>query len=619
MEQGGDGMQRQRRAVSLKNRSSKSDGVAKDMSDIQHETAKHCQDAESEKTEGPPRKKNAHLFKECSSFENPERTKRRWSAEENEVLTQMVNKHGMKNWQTIACAIPDRNAHQCLSRWKYILDPAINKEAWSQEEELRLIRAHQIYGNKWRKMVKHFPGRSNHALKEHWRGSMKRKLDSYLASGLLEQVPDLLENLSVPQSSQSDIPKNNEGSSDRNRLSSILPTSPKSKQEFTEQGENADTSVRQSSDFTHSAKVSESIKAKSQRCPRTRKKLDSLSTPVEIKSDVPHETAKHWQDTESENTEGPPRKKNVHCFKESSSKDPEKTKSRWSAEENEMLTQIVSKHGPKNWKTVASAIPDRNAQQCQIRWKHSLDPAINKEAWSEQEELRLIRAHQIYGNQWLKMVKHFPGRTNNALKEHWRGPMKGKLNSYLASGLLEQIPYLHEDLSVPESSQSDIPQDSGGSSYRNLKPPVLPTSPKSKQKLTEQCEGGESSDFIYTKGLDSHSAKVSERIIAKSKQRARARRKLDFLSTPVELKVCIAAEKSQRPLPKMEQMSPAADNLSPSDVCKDITPNDVCSSETPDPCSREIHVENASDLLDMSYCDGLMIDIPSYPHGGSFI
>lgn len=112
---------------------------------------------------------------------------------------------------------------------------------------------------------------------------MKRKLDSYLASGLLEQVPDLLENLSVPQSSQSDIPKDNEGSSDRNRLSSILPTSPKSKQEFTEQGENADTSVRQSSDFTHSAKVSESIKAKSQRCPRTRKKLDSLSTPVEIK------------------------------------------------------------------------------------------------------------------------------------------------------------------------------------------------------------------------------------------------------------------------------------------------------------------------------------------------
>jgi hypothetical protein len=46
----------------------------------------------------------------------------------------------------------------------------------------------------------------------------------------------------------------------------------------------------------------------------------------------------------------------------------------------------------------------------QYRWTRSLDPAVNKEDWSEQEELKLIRAHQIYGSQWLKMVKHFPGR-----------------------------------------------------------------------------------------------------------------------------------------------------------------------------------------------------------------
>ena len=44
-------------------------------------------------------------------------------------------------------------------RWRYKIDSAINKEAWSEQEELRLIRAHQIYGTKWREMVKHFPGR----------------------------------------------------------------------------------------------------------------------------------------------------------------------------------------------------------------------------------------------------------------------------------------------------------------------------------------------------------------------------------------------------------------------------------------------------------------------------
>jgi len=622
-------------------------GSQQDMSDIPHEPVRHCQDTESEGIEGPPRKKIVHSFKESSSSKSQIR---RWSSEEDEALTQMVNKHGTKDWQTIACAIPGRNAHSCFSRWKYILDPAINKEPWSQQEELRLIRAQQVYGNKWCKMVKHFPGRTNGALKEHWRGSMKRKLDSYLASGLLEHIPDLQDDVSFPQSNQSDIPKDCKAASDRNRFSSRLSTNPKLKQELTELVENANTSARKSSDLfyakapdTHSAKISEMTMAKSQQCAGTRKKLAFLSTPVELKNVVPHETTKHCHDMESEKTEVPLCKKNAHCIKDGSSlKIPERAKGKWLAEEDEILTKMVAKHG-KNWQTVASAIPDREAKQCRIRWTRSLDPAINKEGWSEQEELKLIRAHQIYGSQWLKMVKHFPGRTNHALKEHWRGRMKGKLNFYLASGLLEQVPDLEEDISVPESSQSDILKDSQGSSDRSRPPSVLRTRPKSKQELPELDENAgtseeETSACICPKGPNAHSAKVSEKVLAKSKQRARARRKLDFLSTPVELKVCTAAASCARPPLKMDQMSPAADNISASDVCQDISQNvpservdaiippaannhrnDLHSPATLDPFFLEMHEVNASDLLDMSYCDDLIIDSPCYPHDGSFI
>jgi len=473
---------------------------------------------------------------------------------------------------------------------------------------------------------------------------MKRKLDSYLASGLLEQVPDLHENLSIPQSSQSDIPKDSKVSSDRIRFSSRS----KFKQNITELS--GDTSVGESSDSiyakafdAHSAKVSENIIAKPQQWATAKKKLDLVSSPVKLKSDVPPETVKHHhQEIESEKTEGPPCKKNGYCFKQGSTlKNSERTKGRWLAEEDEILTKMVTKHGLKSWQTIASAIPGRNAQQCRIRWTRSLDPAINKEDWSEQEELKLIRAHQIYGSQWLKMVKHFPGRTNHALKEHWRGRMKGKLNYYLASGMLEQIPDLQENLSVPESSHSEIPKDGQGSSERN-RPTSLPLRPKSKSDLSELDENAytsedESSDCMFPKGLDADSAKVSEKVMAKSKQRARARRKLDFLSTPVELKVCTAAASCQRPPPKMEQTIPAGDNSSPSDACQDIPQNtaservvviptaasnphnDVYSWAAPDPCSPEIHKANASDPLDLSYCDDLIIDSPPYLHGSSFI
>lgn len=118
---------------------------------------------------------------------------------------------------------------------------------------------------------------------------MKRKLDSYLASGLLEQVPDLEENLSVPQSSQSDIPKDRKVLSDRVQFSSVLMTRSKLKQELRQLSENADTSVGESSDFiyakaldAHSANVSEVIIAKPQKCARARKKLDLVSTPVKV-------------------------------------------------------------------------------------------------------------------------------------------------------------------------------------------------------------------------------------------------------------------------------------------------------------------------------------------------
>lgn len=46
-----------------------------------------------------------------------------------------------------------------FSRWHNHLNPAINKDAWTQEEELALIRAHQIYGNKWAELTKFLPGR----------------------------------------------------------------------------------------------------------------------------------------------------------------------------------------------------------------------------------------------------------------------------------------------------------------------------------------------------------------------------------------------------------------------------------------------------------------------------
>ncbi|KAL3819023.1 hypothetical protein ACJIZ3_004928 [Penstemon smallii] len=145
-------------------------------------------------------KKIAECFKDRTDVQclhrwqkvlNPDLVKGPWSKEEDEIIIEMVNRYGPKKWSTISQHLPGRIGKQCRERWHNHLNPNINKEPWTQDEELALIRAHQIYGNKWAELTKFLPGRTDNAIKNHWNSSVKKKLDMYKASGLLSQFQGL--------------------------------------------------------------------------------------------------------------------------------------------------------------------------------------------------------------------------------------------------------------------------------------------------------------------------------------------------------------------------------------------------------------------------------------------
>lgn len=134
--------------------------------------------------------------------------------------------------------------------------------------------------------------------------------------------------------------------------------------------------------------------------------------------------------------ESSPRFRRTRACSRKNTEPPMHKRKYFSKEEDQKLIELVAKYG-KDWVLIAEKMPERCIRQCRDRYEFYLDPNLNVEPFTLEEDKLLLHTIEISGKMWSQIANFFPGRTVIMLKNRYNQLIKSivRMNREINDGV----------------------------------------------------------------------------------------------------------------------------------------------------------------------------------------
>lgn len=104
----------------------------------------------------------------------------------------------------------------------------------------------------------------------------------------------------------------------------------------------------------------------------------------------------------------------------------------WTEQEDRRLIELHRKYGNR-WALIKKFMGGKTGQQCLKRWRYTLDPAVRKDLWTQEETEKLMKLHEELGSKWSDIARKLgTGRTDIQCRYRYFRVIGGKATNTMS-------------------------------------------------------------------------------------------------------------------------------------------------------------------------------------------